>query len=610
MSDQAKIAKIGPITIPKAQVVDGDDFSEDGEKVQFFGSDDLVNQIVGLTGTVQKANSGSMKVMSTDSPWGPIWIDGSVVLKDNIHLTHRAWYLPNKPTPKTIAPGYSTLDLNLEKISNHRMEVLDVDYSVGYNDGTLVDNDYGVTFPTYLIQDSFDALDTTIWQQISTWGGNVSCSNSNLVLNTSGGTPDIQKFVGIETIKSYKPPFTLECDMQKITSPSSPYENQCRMIISEGQQEYGGESPQLQCDMMVQNGIAYDAVWKLIGPTNKSWANLVANIVDNNITRKWKVELDKDCNAKIYIDNGGGYVQRYSGPTGLDATNGFYIALILEINTSESQTVQYGFCNLYSYIASSTNNIVAAPAGAKLLNKSADFTRASADGPIPCFVNPNERIEFQIDPDNLYDGSIKSLNSNPDDVSRLVTSEKAVLDPLKFQVSNGIVKLITTSNSVQFWGWNGTTYTMLDEFTFSNAIKLLKPIFVGPDRFTFQIDNTKWTMWRGKPFIQVEHSNDNLRMTLATTYYHDGTTTTSPAVGADITMQTQNYCTLINTGNYGVEIIKADPCTIKSDEIPASDLTMIGFFNNTVSTSSYDHYSKIPLEAMVHPIQRISIKQV
>ncbi|MCE7699991.1 MAG: hypothetical protein K8E24_014610, partial [Methanobacterium paludis] len=84
MSDQALI---GPISLPNSQLLDGDSYAEDGEKLSVFGTEALIRQIRGLTGTIQKAQYGSMKILSSDSPWGPIWIDGSVNLKNNDNIT-------------------------------------------------------------------------------------------------------------------------------------------------------------------------------------------------------------------------------------------------------------------------------------------------------------------------------------------------------------------------------------------------------------------------------------------------------------------------------------------------------------------------------------------
>ena len=764
MSDQALI---GPISLPTAQLMDGDSYAEDGEKLSVYGTEALMRQIQGLTGTIQKAQYGFMKILSSDSPWGPIWVDGSVGLKNNDNITHRGWYLLGKADPKIEAPGIASLDCDLELLKVDPHEILDIMYTPGYNDGTVLSSDYDTSIPVYKLQDVFDTFDNAVkWYGSASVGiyGAIAAANGKLNISGAANTGGIEGTVHFQSRNTYDAPFDIEFSLGGVGYPVGvSYNVGCFITpnLTNANSVPLNQNNSVRFDLKVTPNGAFFKVYSI----NKDgkWTTLIPDTSIPGLIVSYRISFEpKSRYIRVEVDSGSGYVLRYTGPTQMDSFMDVYVGFFLSTANATSQTGKIDFVNVYSYDDSVSQNIIATPIGGTL-NHTPDFTRTGEDGAIPCFLNPNFRIALQTTPANLYNGSVKAYNNNyTDNTARLITNQNDILDPAKFSVKNGLIKLVTTANSVQLWYWNGTAYIMMNEFNIG-TIDLLKPIYVGPDRFTFQADMTKWTMWRGKPFIQVEHPETDLLMNLAQIYNHDGVTITNPAANTDISMLTQNYCTImqgytnlltsnqadccangtttgfvkvnnatisvsteqspdggnvlkvatsasgisngvttgnfgthvtqnytakiyayiplgiqckiyINAGgggtlitgtgawnwytvtenvpsastfgfycyvsnsitnvyihkiqisnidmpwiagqttapinNYGLEIIKQSPTTIKSDKIPADILTGIGVYDNTVSTSSNDYYANLAREFLVHPIQKIGIKQV
>jgi hypothetical protein len=268
------------------------------------------------------------------------------------------------------------------------------------------------------------------------------------------------------------------------------------------------------------------------------------------------------------------------------------------------------------------NNIVALPVGGTK-EIASTFTRTSADGSIPCYVNPSSDLSLNLTSGTIserYLGTVKAYSTNnATSTSRQVISKDEKLLPAKFNVVNGLIKLEVLTDGVKFYYYNGSTYVELNKFTFG-TIGLVKTLECTPERYVFQTNRVKWTILQGKPFVYVEHSGVDLGFTRRSCYYSDGSTTTDPAADATIAMSTQYYCNIWNRGsgtcaspsptdNYRMQIMKTLPTSIKSDKIPASALSGIGFYNNTEISTSYNYYEKLALEWFTKTKQSLQIKR-
>jgi hypothetical protein len=128
----------------------------------------------------------------------------------------------------------------------------------------------------------------------------------------------------------------------------------------------------------------------------------------------------------------------------------------------------------------------------------------------------------------------------------------------------------------------------INRFDFGTAINIIRPLFINPDRVVLQINDTKVTMLRSSPMITLEHPNTAVAYVLRDRYISgSGTVATSPAANADIAMtaDTDYYMKIHDAASdsYSLVIGKKDPTTIKSDSLPAAEMTAIGWFKKAAS---------------------------
>ena len=66
----------------------------------------------------------------------------------------------------------------------------------------------------------------------------------------------------------------------------------------------------------------------------------------------------------------------------------------------------------------------------------------------------------------------------------------------------------------------------------------------------------------------------------------------------------------LGANRYGMLIMKKDPTTIKSDSIPASDITGIGVWDQMQPPTSYDYSSQLANEFLTQPDLRTNIRRI
>ena len=295
------------------------------------------------------------------------------------------------------------------------------------------------------------------------------------------------------------------------------------------------------------------------------------------------------------------------GPTDIDFSEGYYIAYGLSTLSSTSATVKSSNIEAYNY-EQIIRTVVSLPAGCTPITTPTDY-RASSEGNIPVYVNPTDILPFKVDVSdytNLYDGSVKCFNGisgTPNQIFNIDTT----LSPTDFYMTNGLIKLTTSSNSVAFSYWNGTAWASLNTFGVG-TITYMQLKELTPEKITLCLNDTEWTLRRGRMAVDVSHPSTALTYTLKNTYVHDGTTTSSPSANADITMQSVFYSNVYNSGDtYRMQIYQLYKTTIKSDSIPASVFTGIGFYDSTKASTSPDYYLNLPYEWLNQVVQRIGI---
>lgn len=342
---------------------------------------------------------------------------------------------------------------------------------------------------------------------------------------------------------------------------------------------------------------------------------------------RYKVEYLKSGVMSVWMDMyGGSNWTKYFGPASVNHLwDPVYFSIGLEGRqwTSNTQNNNLHWYNdefkIYRSSLSSggiNSNIVPLPAqgagGTDItLSTTPTFTRSSSDGNIPLYVNPNSDLYYKsTTPTTFYNGAVKGNNSNyGTSPSQLITNTDEVLSPSKFYVDNGLIKLTTNASSatpIVLSYYSGGSY-----YNFQNigigTIYDLKPLLISPERQIYQINDTKWTIFRGKPFVSVQHPNTFLSYNANSYYYHDAVTTTYSGPTQSISMGTQ-YHTNVWSSGVGTQIFQLNPTTITASTISPTIQTGIGWFDSTLGSTSYNYHANIAKEFLVQPQTSIGVK--
>lgn len=615
---------IGPVQLDHSELIDGKSISIDGtEEFTIICTNRQARQIMGLASEVNSETYSHTNIVTSKSPWGVVWIDSSTGCSDNDNFPHRGYYLISNAEPKTdIGSSMVHLTVTATKLSSYEHEYLYMDYTPGVKDGTTIEHGYSDLNTVYALQETFTTFDSP-----ASWGatvkdgmttGSFSASPAGYLCATGKSNKD-GTWNGMHTYYKSKLhyPSTLEFDLQWRATPAG-YNSSWSVYLTSTAPTTTAALTKSSLRIVLKiakHGVSYSLIKYNSSGTSST---LKSNIsLGTNKTPKFKVVL-ANSNITIYSDKTGGgtYIKVYSNSlvsAGMNwMTGGFYVAYGFRNQDSTGQTVYSSFIDDYYSTMSSYNNIIALPCTTPLTT--ADFTRYSEDGNIPCYRNPTTDLYYWQDYEHFYDGSVKAYNSNyTDSTPQLVTWNDEILDPDKFYVTNGLIKLTTSSTAttpVLFSiyaspsGW--TDLQIINPGT----ITLLKPLYVSPERQTYQINSTKWTVQRGKQHVKVEHSTTPLGYTEMDYYDHDAGQTVTPT-SADISMRTTYYANVYNTTDdtERFQIIQTEPTIIKSDSIPAASITGLGFYEATPQ-STYSSYTSIAKEFFKQPQTRIKIRKV
>lgn len=544
---------IGPITLDHPHVREGDEIKPDGsETINVVCSPIQAKQLLGLAENVVKNDYGPVRIIKgLNTRWGVLPVNTSENLKINEGSPHVGFYILGDPEEEVKSPIVSLVKIPAEMISRNLNEYLTLLYSKGGEDGSTIESGYEDTEDVTVFEDKFDSAYTGNWNTYETYymtSASVSTSGGKLVLtgtNTSGAKYGAWGRIKTTSKFSLQPPFTVEFDLEYVSGTYS-YLN--LLMVPSLPQPWN-----LTTNTKTSNYIRFaihhkDGKFYLLAQRCKAGA--VTSMIHyqqlNFSTEKnpnFKVKVTESGYMEIYVDKSGGTNfgnPVWKGNTGLSWKN-YYFMYEMQQYSFSPVTYRAGNFKAYKDAAANKNNIVVAPPNAKC-NLTPDFTRESEEGDVKCFVNPLDPINYQISPADFYKGTVKAWNGNyTDSVYRLITHNEVDLDPTKFYVSNGLIKLKTTSNGVELYRWDGSSYILINTFTLPSPISLIRPFNVTPWEFTLQLDRTYWTIRVGKPFIWIKHPYDDIGYTKKTAFYHDGVIKHSVADGTDISMLIRPY---------------------------------------------------------------------
>lgn len=622
---------IGPISIAEAVLFE--DASKVGveETFKVFCTPLQAKQLEGLSESAVKNEDGPRVVISGQNKgWGMIPIDSSIILVDNVDTTNRAYYHIVSTEESYMGPVESEVKINALKVANLDT-LLEMWSTRGYNDGTKLDFDFEDETIQTIFQDEFTTFDLSSWYdkyvENMASGADIISSGGKLVLSGASATNWTWGYIWTVLRQTLPDDFTIEFPLEWVAAPSSGnarHEIECMIIDGRP-----GDKTELEYKDMIRFNLNVTDVGTqlIIGKRVRgSDSKLLDPITLTSSQKTPMIKMSMEggsgvSTVTIWADlnwtSGTPSYTKIFGPaqTGIhyDPNLGRYLLFILENASSTSATGKVGSVNIYKNSDALPQRVVLCPSDA-IMRNTHDFVRNSESGDLYGFVNPTSNPKFYIDSDNFFDSGVKSYLTYPDSLARIITNTDTVIDPTKFSVTNGLIKLVTTADSVIFNYWNGSDYTVLDEFELG-TIHLLKMLYCSPYLVRFQANETKWTLKYGKQNCMVEHPLTDMAHGLKTCHYYEGTTGTLTS-GQDIIMDTQFYVNSWNKGsgtclaptptdNYRLQIIKPLKTTIKSDVVPASEITGIGFYNNTELSTSNNHYLALAREFLYDNRQKI-----
>jgi len=546
------LSKIGPIELTRPNKVTRDPQGSDGSRVIVIRCPpEQAQQLKGLAETLTKTESGVKVVSSKNSRWGVMPVESPVSTVASIlnELTevHKGLMNIGKVTDSYFNNRLSEVTIEGEMISQNTSEILTILHSQGGEDASDIEmsEDYSDLIQETILDEDFSDFDTT-----STWeakydenmasGEDIVSSGGKLVFSGASATNWTWGYLWTILQDTVPDDFTAEFTLEWDALPASgAAEHHLNLFLVDGRPSNKTEI-EYKDIIRIMIRVKDTGATLEIGKRVRGVDSALISPITLGATEKTpaiKFELSGGTgvsNLTVYVDKDyssgtPSYGSPVFGPanTGVNFDLDRYLVLSQENASSTSATTRAAYLNIYEYIDALKPNVTVAPIGA-VVDQTSTFTRTGSEGAIPCIVNPTSFPTFQVTPANFYKGTIKAWNSNyADSTARLVTGNEIDLDPLYFNVTNGLIKLTTDDDSVTFAYHNGSAWVDLNTFVFPSDILLVRPFLVTPWVFSLQIDRTLWTMRAGKRHIWVKHPTTALGFTGKTCYYHDGTTTTS-----------------------------------------------------------------------------------
>lgn len=538
-----------------------------------------------------------------------IWMNTSD-LTDNDYLQHKGWVILTELSMSEENDFLVECTISYVKVSDYENEYLTMDYSRGIYDGINIEPSYEIVNTITYLDEEPIVDSTTNWstyRRAYVKGGNGTASfaydagNAELDLGITASVDGVYNwaYVICDT-HTFTFPFTLEFTMDY--NATRTVATAGSMGIGLSKNNYGNlsgyfaskRSDWLEFYWDVQGGSYFGSRTK---KNSKTTINNIVRAIDSsppaNKSCRVKVEFEANGKMRVYYDIGvtGNYIQKYYGASNLPTTKNLYLYLWTANKDKDSAFVgsYRDIIIYYDKEVISFDNIVMMPPDATL-QTTASGSRTVEDGTSYYYKNPTTELRYMIDKTKYYQGSVKLLSTNNDDTaSRQVFSTGIKLTPTTTTLKNGLTQLTFDADEVIVSGWDSGAYHEVNRFDMGTAINLIKPVFINSERVVLQINDTKWTMLRSSPIVTVEHPVTSMAYVLRDTHYHDGGTVGSPfAAAADVTMTDANsgyYAKAYDSGTdtYQLLIVKKDQTTIKSDSLPADEVTGIGWFLKTWS---------------------------
>lgn len=539
---------IGPVRIADPYLV-SDVEPLDKEGKEFFKvrcTKPQARQLLGLVSHFTEKTVNGRKVYNLNGGYGVIPIDASTNISDGLIRPRGLYLVEDVLTDLRPASPTSVVGLTVRKLSDNFSGYLDMDYTTGYNDGTALASTYPPGAKSNKFRDEFTSFDSAVWNTPIHRGlssGSITASGGDLTLTGKASSSGVWGYILTSCKTVLNPPFTMEFGLEWVAAAPSGRAHYVALMLTSANptttRPHSYEGFRINVTVSATTTNLYVEEFK----GGVASVKYKTPLTSSQKTPTFLLSVDSAGKLTIKLDKNGGtpystILRGYNSTVSFGS--GYYLSYWLGNNSSATATVKSERVEVYSYTDLQGRNVVLLPANSTPVTTPTS-TRVSEEGNIPVYVNPTGNLEYSTTPANFFKGSVKGWNSNyPDGVSRLVTSIWDVLKVGDFYLTNGLVKLVPISTGVEFYYWDGSAYVLLNTFT-TGTITNLKPLYVSPERFTLQVNDTEWTLSRGKPFVYVSHPHTDISYVVGDVYYHDGYYNTPGTGGVDETMLTQNY---------------------------------------------------------------------
>lgn len=601
------LASIGPVSITDAQLWDNNQFSISSGSNKVIAS----GTTIFTKGQFEQTESFSIICSQDDALQlkglveigEPVWINTSTDITDNDYLQHKGWYILKSIDFELVNLSLVQCNIDCELISTHLSEYLTLDYSTGAYDGLALDYTFEPTTTTYDLQDDMSTADN--WQAVQEYelgGGNPTTSGASdgaEIDIACAASADANKAIAwMRSDEKYYPPFTLETILDYNALPAGGAYNasiafgMSKEILQTSEQAIykNGAIEWFYYQWLLNSASTYH---ELATSRSGNWIQMYpwtsVGVASTEMGLKIELELDGTMTVYTDYDTTGTYTQIYKGPINIQNLHeGLYMYLVVGNEDATSFTGSFQKLDIYNADETNPDYVVCLPYNSTVVT-TATGNRTGEDGNIPYYTSPTTELRYQIAAADMYKGSVKLLSTNNTGADSLqVYSTDYRLTAATTILKNAFTKLEFDADEMVVFGYHGGQWNEIMDFDFGTSISIMKPLLISPDEVWLQINNTKIHMTRSSPMISLYHPNTAPTYTLRDRYYHNGALTNGPAADADIAMTDADdgyYAAIYDTAadTYQLVIGKKDSATIKSDSLPADDITGIGWWEKNMT---------------------------
>ena len=245
-------------------------------------------------------------------------------------------------------------------------------------------------------------------------------------------------------------------------------------------------------------------------------------------------------------------------------------------------------------------NLVVSPA--PLYNHKLMFTREAEDGTLYYYdVTSNIDVKrYRLSPFLQYKGGVNLETASGVSIYDLETGVSPIiinngLIKAEFNKRSGFVRVARYDDRTQTWNW--VRWLQVEE----NFYKM-ELLHYSTDKISLKMGNTIWTVWRGRPWIEIKHEDDDIRIIGETnkTYAEILHNDTRYQIMSEVDTHNGIFNTY-NAINYlGKELnitenIKKDNFTVTGATASTPiDITLIGETCLKVDANSDEYHIKLP----------------